>query len=140
MLPDHAADPATRDLLAFIEAAPTPYHAVSEVKDRLARAGFRQLSERETWALGPGERGFVVRGGGSIAAFRLGNQSPAQAGFAVVGAHTDSPNLRLKPQPEYASEGYALWSKVQSEASRRRRMHTPTPISGAIMEAIRKEG
>ena len=106
MLPDHAADPATRDLLAFIEAAPTPYHAVSEVKDRLTRAGFRQLSERETWPLGAGERGFVVRGGGSIAAFRLGKQSPAEAGFAVVGAHTDSPNLRLKPKAELTAHGY----------------------------------
>ena len=106
MLPDHAADPATRDLLAFIEAAPTPYHAVSGAKSRLLKAGFRQLSERESWQLGPGERGFVVRGGGSIAAFRLGEKSPAEAGFAVVGAHTDSPNLRLKPKAELTAHGY----------------------------------
>ena len=66
MLPDHAADPLTRDLLAFIEAAPTPYHAVSEVAGRLATAGFRQVSERDSWQLCPGDRAFVVRGGGSI--------------------------------------------------------------------------
>lgn len=106
MLADHAADPATQDLLAFIEAAPTPYHAVSEVAGRLAKAGFRQLSERDSWQLAPGERGFVVRGGGSIAAFRMGNKSPAEAGFAVVGAHTDSPNLRLKPNAELTANGY----------------------------------
>jgi aspartyl aminopeptidase len=106
MLPDHAVDPRARDLLAFIEAAPTPYHAVSEVAQRLTRAGFRQLSERETWQLGPGERAFVVRGGGSIAAFHLGQRSPAEAGFAVVGAHTDSPNLRLKPNAELTAHGY----------------------------------
>jgi len=106
MLPDHAADPVTRDLLAFIEAAPTPYHAVSEVADRLRQAGFRRLSERETWQLGPGDRGFVVRGGGSIAAFRMGQRSPAEAGFAIVGAHTDSPNLRLKPNAELSAHGY----------------------------------
>ena len=40
----------------------------------------------------------------------------------------------------HAADSYPLWSKVQNETSRRRRMHTPTPISGAIMEAIRKEG
>ena len=106
MLADHAAEPATRDLLAFIEAAPTPYHAVSEVAGRLSRAGFRQVSERETWQLGPGERGFVIRGGGSIAAFRIGAKSPAEAGFVVLGAHTDSPNLRLKPQAELTAHGY----------------------------------
>ncbi|HYP90545.1 MAG TPA: M18 family aminopeptidase, partial [Polyangiaceae bacterium] len=106
MLPDHAADPLTRDLLAFIEAAPTPYHAVAEVGGRLERAGFRRLSERDAWALAPAERGFVVRGGGSIAAFRLGKKSPADAGFVIVGAHTDSPNLRLKPNAELTASGY----------------------------------
>src|SRR5258706_2396080 len=106
MLPDHAADPLTRDLLAFIAAAPTPYHAASEVGGRLSRAGFQRFSERETWQLAPGDRGFVVRGGGSIAAFRLGAKSPAEAGFVVVGAHTDSPNLRLKPSGELTAHGY----------------------------------
>jgi aspartyl aminopeptidase len=106
MLADHAADPLTRDLLAFIEAAPTPYHAVSEVAGRLSRAGFRRVSERESWQLGPGERGYVVRGGGSIAAFQLGAKSPAEAGFVMVGAHTDSPNLRLKPNSELTAHGY----------------------------------
>ena len=48
MLADHAADPVTGDLLAFIEAAPTPYHAVSEVCGRLSKAGFRRLSERDS--------------------------------------------------------------------------------------------
>jgi aspartyl aminopeptidase len=106
MLADHAADPLTRDLLAFIEAAPTPYHAVAEVGARVSAAGFQRLSERETWSLAPGERGFVVRGGGSIAAFRLGKKSPAEAGFVIVGAHTDSPNLRLKPNAELTANGY----------------------------------
>lgn len=106
MLPDHAADPLTRDLLAFIEAAPTPYHAVTEVAARLLLAGFRRFSERQAWELGPGDRGFVVRGGGSIAAFRMGKKSPAEAGFVIVGAHTDSPNLRLKPNAEMSAHGY----------------------------------
>jgi aspartyl aminopeptidase len=106
MLADHAVDPLTSDLLAFIEAAKTPYHAVAEVGSRLERAGFRRFSEREAWALSAGERGFVVRGGGSIAAFRLGRKSPAEAGFVIVGAHTDSPNLRLKPNAELSSHGY----------------------------------
>jgi len=106
MLADHAAEPLTQDLLAFIEASPTPYHAVAEVAARLSAAGFPRLSERESWSLAPGDRGFVVRGGGSIAAFRLGKKSPTEAGFAIVGAHTDSPNLRLKPHAELTANGY----------------------------------
>lgn len=106
MLPDHAADPLARDLLAFIEAAPTPYHAVSEAARRLEQAGFRRLSERDSWSLSPGERGYVVRGGGSVAAFTVGRRSPADAGFVILGAHTDSPNLRLKPRPELQAHGY----------------------------------
>ena len=106
MLSDHVAEPHARDLLEFIQAAPTPYHAVSEVAGRLSRAGFRRLSERESWQLAPGDAGFVVRGGGSIVAFRLGERSPADAGFAIIGAHTDSPNLRLKPNAELTAHGY----------------------------------
>jgi len=106
MLADHAVEPLTADLLAFIEASPTPYHAVAEVARRLEQAGFRRLSERDSWPLAAGEQGFVVRGGGSIAAFRLGQKSPAEAGFVIVGAHTDSPNLRLKPNPELTASGY----------------------------------
>ena len=106
MLPDHATDPLTRDLLAFIEAAPTPYHAVSEVAGRLSGAGFRRFSERDSWQLAPGDRGFMVRGGGSLVAFRMGEKSPAEAGFAIIAAHTDSPNLRLKPSGELTAHGY----------------------------------
>jgi len=106
MLPDHAADPLTRDLLTFIEASPTPYHAVTEVAARLLMAGFRRFSERDAWLLGPGDKGFVVRGGGSIAAFRLGRRAPTDAGFVIVGAHTDSPNLRLKPNAELTASSY----------------------------------
>jgi aspartyl aminopeptidase len=106
MLPDHAADPLTRDLMAFLEAAPTPYHAVSEVTRRLAGAGFQRLSERDSWQLSPGAGGYVVRGGGSVVAFRMGSKTPAQAGFAIIGAHTDSPNLRLKPNAELTAHGY----------------------------------
>ena len=40
----------------------------------------------------------------------------------------------------HAEGSYPLWSRVQAETGRRRRMQTPTPINSAIMEAIRKEG
>ena len=92
------------DLLAFLDASPTPYHAVAEAVSRLEAQGFTRLDERAAWTLGPGDRRFVVRFGSSIAAFRVGSKPPGESGFRLVGAHTDSPNLRLKPKPASVRE------------------------------------
>jgi aspartyl aminopeptidase len=100
-----ARDPVA-DLLAFLDRSPTPQHAVAEVRRRLEAAGFRELAEAEPWDFEPGDRRFVVRGGGSLVALQIGSVSPAEGGFRVVGAHTDSPNLRLRPRPDAAGSGY----------------------------------
>jgi aspartyl aminopeptidase len=97
---------AARDLCAFVDRSPTPHHAVLEVVTRLGQAGFQELSEREPWTLGPGDRRYVVRGGSTIVAFIVGSESPARAGFRAIGAHTDSPNLRVKPNPDITHKGY----------------------------------
>ena len=94
------------DLLAYIDASPSPFHAVLETSRRLEAAGFTRLEERDAWQLSPGARAYVVRDGGSIAAFELGSEAPEDAGMRLSGAHTDSPTLRIKPQPEVVREGY----------------------------------
>ncbi len=99
------SDPVA-DLLAFIDRSPTPYHAVAEAVRRLEAAGFRPLSESEVWDLEPGARRYVVRGEGSLAALQVGAGSPAEGGFRIVGAHTDSPNLRIKPRADVRAHGY----------------------------------
>jgi aspartyl aminopeptidase len=101
MLPDRAGD-----LLAFVDRSPSPYHAVAEAERRLAAAGFSRLLEQDTWRLEPGSRWCVVRGDGSLIALQVGSESPADAGFRIVGAHTDSPNLRVKPRPDRSADGY----------------------------------
>jgi aspartyl aminopeptidase len=97
---------AARDLLAFIDASPTPYHAIAETSRRLAAGGFRECSESELWTLAPGDRRMVVRNGGSLVAFQVGSESPVLGGFRIVGAHSDSPNLRVKPRADVAAHGY----------------------------------
>jgi aspartyl aminopeptidase len=97
---------AAGDLLRFIDRSPTPYHAVAEASARLRAAGFSELLEGELWELSPGDARYVVRGGGSLFAFVVGERGPAEAGFHLVGAHTDSPNLRVKPLPDVVKEGY----------------------------------
>jgi aspartyl aminopeptidase len=105
ILPDERRVAA--DLLAFLDQSPTPYHAVSETARRLEARGFVALDEREPFRLAPGSKGYVIRGGGSIVAFELGSVPPEEGGFVIVGAHTDSPNLRLKPSPDFSGAGYA---------------------------------
>jgi aspartyl aminopeptidase len=95
-----------RDLTSFIDASPTPYHAVVEVVRRLESAGFTELDERDEWEIEPGGKHFVIRGGGTIVAFAVGQAPPSSAGFLLVGAHTDSPNLRVKPFPNVSTNGY----------------------------------
>lgn len=93
---DHPAVSAS-DLVDFLNASPTPWHAVANVRQKLEAAGYRELSEGDAWNVGPGDKVFVVRAGSTIAAFAMGTEAPEKAGFHLVGAHTDSPNLRLKP-------------------------------------------
>ncbi len=98
------SEPAA-DLLRFIDASPSPYHAADEAARRLEAAGFERLDEAEAWSLGPGDARFVVRGDASLLAFRVGEAPPAEGGFRIVGAHTDSPNLRVKPCADVTSQG-----------------------------------
>ncbi len=91
-------------LLGYLHASPSPYHAVAEARRRLENAGFRALSESEAWSDVSGRR-FVERGGALVA---WDSQQPniAASGFQIIGAHTDSPNLRVKPNASSASVGY----------------------------------
>lgn len=93
------------DLLAYIDASPTPYHAVAETARRLEAAGYDELAEGDAWSVEPGGRHYVTRSGGSIVAFQVGRAPLAQAGARVIGAHTDSPNLRVKPKPDRTGRG-----------------------------------
>jgi len=97
---------AARDLISYIDDSPSPFHCVATSALRLTAAGFTELYERETWTLESGKGYFVIRSGALIA-FRLGTDSSVAAGFRLVGAHTDSPNLRLKPNADYQASGYA---------------------------------
>jgi aspartyl aminopeptidase len=94
-----------RDLLAFIDESPSPWHVVDTVERQFLAQGFKQLLETETWQLNVGESYYVTRGGASIIAFTLGQISIIDTGYRMVGAHTDSPSLRLKPNAAYTDEG-----------------------------------
>jgi len=90
-------------LIAFLDAAPTPWHAVAQVSNRLTHAGFLELDLRQSWTLEAGVGYFVTRHDGSLIAWR----QPAEVDrWTLFGAHTDSPNLRVRPQPVMKRHGY----------------------------------
>ena len=99
---------ASQDLADFIQASPTPFHAAQSLAERLLAAGYQQLDERDEWVLDDDGRYFVLRNQSSLIAFSLGQLETLQsAGLRMIGAHTDSPCLRVKPQPELNRHG--LW-------------------------------
>jgi aspartyl aminopeptidase len=94
---DPAAKAQAQDLLDLIDASPSPWHAVATMTARLSRHGFARLEETERWTLKPAGRYYVIRDGSSIIAFVAGAEPLLEHGFRIVGAHTDSPGLRVKP-------------------------------------------
>ncbi|MGB1868954.1 MAG: M18 family aminopeptidase [Porticoccaceae bacterium] len=94
------------DLSAFLNASPTPFHAVSSMVGLLEEGGFTRLDEADAWTLKAGDKHYVTRNGSSIIAFVVGSQALAASGIRLAGAHTDSPCLMVKPQPEITKAGY----------------------------------
>jgi aspartyl aminopeptidase len=90
-------------LLEFIDHSPTPYHAVASAAGLLADAGFTEVTRVGAWPSGGG-RHFVAEGGLLIAWYDTG-RSP-NTGFRILGAHTDSPNLRVKARPDTGRAGW----------------------------------
>ncbi|MFF0184787.1 M18 family aminopeptidase [Streptomyces sp. NPDC005244] len=100
----------TDDLMSFLAAGPTPYHAVATAAERLEKAGFRQVAETDAWDATSGGK-YVLRGG-AIVAWYVPEGAEPHTPFRIVGAHTDSPNLRVKPLPDTGAHG---WRQVAVE-------------------------
>lgn len=93
-----------KDLLEFIRASPSPYHAVDQAAEILRLAGFHDLDMVDAWTTEPGH--YFVRDGGAIVAWSDRGGQPSRSGFRIVGAHTDSPNLRIKARADLQSAGF----------------------------------
>ncbi|MDD1610646.1 MAG: M18 family aminopeptidase, partial [Methylococcaceae bacterium] len=95
----------TQQLLDFIDASPSPWHVVSRIETQLADFQFIKLNEAEKWALQAEGRYYVVRDDSSIIVFVVGQKPLVETGFKLIGAHTDSPGLRIKPNAATAMDG-----------------------------------
>ena len=92
-----------KELLDFIQAAPSAYHVIEEQKKRLQAAGYAPLLESEDWTIRAGGRYFVTRNGSAIIAFRV--PEGTVRGFMIMASHSDSPMLKIKENPEITVEG-----------------------------------
>ncbi len=93
-------------LCAYLDASPSPFHACAQAAERLAAQGFTEVAEVSSW---PRERGsYYTLRGGSLVAWSTEYADSATTAFRVVGAHTDSPNLRVKPHPDVSRAGWRL--------------------------------
>jgi aspartyl aminopeptidase len=94
----------TTELLTFLGEAVTPFHAVEAMTRRLKTAGFEEVEQFDAVQMAPGQGYFTVRQGSSLIAMRAGD-AELGAGLRLVGTHTDSPNLSVKPNPVKGRDG-----------------------------------
>lgn len=97
-----------KELIDFLYESPSPFHAVSNIKKELIENGFNELKENDKWSIKKGEKYFVTRNDSAIIGFIAGKGSVCENGFKIIGAHTDSPTFRVKPDPEIVSENSYL--------------------------------
>src|ERR1700744_2064536 len=94
---------SAQGLCDFVDASPSPFHVCATVAARLIADGYTELNEAKRWPDRPG-RYFTVRAGSLVAWNSEGSDGP----FRIVGAHTDSPNLRVKQHPDRLVAGWRV--------------------------------
>ncbi|BFM48887.1 M18 family aminopeptidase [Marinomonas sp. THO17] len=93
-------------LLSFLQVSPTPFHATDSMRSELLAAGYEELFEEDNWVIEEGGKYFVTRNESSLIAFTTPTLDVSQTGWRMIGAHTDSPCLKLKPNAHVDRFGY----------------------------------
>jgi len=98
----------TQSLLNFIDSGSTSFHVVANLKKELALKNYTELKEKENWSLETDNKYFVTRADGSIIIFHTPRKLYKEYSYKIIGAHTDSPCLKIKNNPVSTKEGYQL--------------------------------
>ncbi|OBZ76741.1 Aspartyl aminopeptidase [Grifola frondosa] len=107
MLHQSGPEAATR-FLSFVNASPTPFHAVHSAALRLEKAGFRKIREKDEWEkdVKAGGKYYFTRNQSALLAFTIPQKWQPGAGVSIVATHIDSPNLRIRPVSKRSTAGY----------------------------------
>jgi len=106
-----------KGLCSFINNSPTPFHATAELAQHLEAANFIALDESEEWSLEAGKNYYVTRNQSSLIAWTQGSAPLVEQGMHMLGAHTDSPCLKVKPQADlYEHNSWRLGVEVYGGA------------------------
>lgn len=95
-----------KELIDFLYKSPTAYHAASSVKDMLDNEGFEEIFEKDSWKFKKGGKYYLVKNNSAVIAFKVGNGEIEKDGFRLIGAHTDAPGFRIKPNAEMKTEDH----------------------------------
>lgn len=97
--------PYVESLLRFMDNSPCNFLAVNTIKGLLNNAGYveRHLDDKMEWKAG--DKFYVTKNDSAIFAIKVGRKNPAETGFKIVAAHSDSPCFRIKPNSEIPGEG-----------------------------------
>ena len=128
----------SRQLLEFLDASPSCYHAAEAVAGELRSAGYEQLWESETWNLREQGRYFVMRGDSSVIAFRVPSQT--FKGFMVAAGHSDSPTFKVRESAEVPSAGNCIRLSVEPYGGMVYRSWLDRPLSVAGRVMVRENG
>ena len=133
---DHADD-----YIDFLNEAVTPFHAVAELKRRFGAAGFESVNPYHDWSVRGGDRLLIESADGrSLIAIMVGEVCPAHGGYAIVGSHTDSPDLRLKPKPTSEKSGVVrLHTQFHGGVIYRSWLDRPLDLGGCVYNIVRDE-
>ena len=127
-----------QELLDFIAASPSPYHAVEQIRTRLESAGYTELSEAEEWKLSLPGKYYVRRNSSSLIALRLpGADFP---GFMIMAGHSDSPSFKIKENAPVKSAGMYTQLNVEKYGGMLCSSWLDRPLSAAGRVAVREEG
>ncbi|KAJ7283752.1 aspartyl aminopeptidase [Mycena rebaudengoi] len=108
LYPNPISPEAATRFLSFVNASPTPFHAVHNAIVHLEKAGFEKVLEKDAWEekVQPGGKYYFTRNQASLVAFTLPQKWRAGAGVSIVATHVDSPNLKVRPVSKRSKEGY----------------------------------
>lgn len=96
------------NLINFIDRSPSQFHATKNVEEILIKEGFKKLNFQDKWELEKEGKYYTIKNNSAIIGFVIGKGEIEENGFKLIGAHTDSPGFRIKPNPEMTVEGKYL--------------------------------